>query len=54
MKSPFSRFFNNVDKEEVETKSNVEHNEEVVKIPLMSIIPNRFQPRTIFDDSKIE
>lgn len=54
MKSPFSRFFNNVDKEEVETKQNVEHNEEVVKIPLMSIIPNRFQPRTIFDDSKIE
>lgn len=54
MKSPFSRFFNNVDKEEVETKSNVEHNEEVVKLPLMSIIPNRFQPRTIFDDSKIE
>lgn len=54
MKSPFSRFFNNVDKEEVETKQNVEHNEEVVKLPLMSIIPNRFQPRTIFDDSKIE
>lgn len=54
MKSPFSRFFNNVDKEEVETKSNVDHNEEVVKLPLMSIIPNRFQPRTIFDDSKIE
>ncbi|MET0785467.1 MAG: nucleoid occlusion protein [Paenisporosarcina sp.] len=54
MKSPFSRFFNNVDKEEVETKQNVEYNEEVVKIPLTSIIPNRYQPRTIFDDSKIE
>jgi ParB family chromosome partitioning protein len=54
MKSPFSRFFNNVDKEEVETKHNVDVNEEVQKLPLMSIIPNRYQPRTIFDEAKIE
>jgi ParB family chromosome partitioning protein len=54
MKSPFTRFFSSVDKEEAATKQFVEQNEEVVKIPLASIIPNRFQPRTIFDDSKID
>lgn len=54
MKSPFTRFFGNGDKEEVETKPSLEQNEEVVKLPLASIIPNRFQPRTIFDDTKIE
>lgn len=54
MKSPFTRFFGNGDKEEVDTKPHVERNEEVVKLPLASIIPNRFQPRTIFDDTKIE
>ncbi|MFX3674331.1 MAG: nucleoid occlusion protein [Paenisporosarcina sp.] len=54
MKSPFTRFFSSVDKEEAATKQSVEHNEEVVKLPLASIVPNRFQPRTIFDESKIE
>ena len=29
-------------------------NEEIEKIPIDHIIPNRFQPRTIFDDEKIE
>ena len=29
-------------------------NEEIKKIPIDHIIPNRFQPRTIFDDEKIE
>ena len=24
------------------------------KFPLINIIPNRFQPRTVFDDEKIE
>jgi ParB family chromosome partitioning protein len=28
--------------------------EEVLKIPLNLIVPNRFQPRTVFDESKIE
>ncbi|MBD8033657.1 nucleoid occlusion protein [Solibacillus merdavium] len=28
--------------------------EEVVKIPIDKIIPNRYQPRTVFDDEKIE
>lgn len=54
MKSPFSRFFGSDDKEEEVTNQYVEQNEVVVKIPLTSIVPNRFQPRTIFDDSRIE
>lgn len=54
MKSPFSRFFGSDDKEEEVTNQFVEQNEVVVKIPLTSIVPNRFQPRTIFDDSRIE
>jgi len=29
-------------------------NEEIKKIPIDQIIPNRYQPRTIFDDEKIE
>lgn len=54
MKSPFSRFFGNSEKAELAVKAEADHSEEVVKIPIEQIVPNRFQPRTIFDDSKIE
>lgn len=54
MKSPFSRFFGSGEKEIAATKQTAEQYEEVLKIPLQSIIPNRFQPRTVFDESKIE
>lgn len=61
MKSPFSRFFGGVVKEEQaehdEVAIEVEERmatEEVLKIPIEKIIPNRFQPRTVFDDNKIE
>ncbi|RUL49461.1 MULTISPECIES: nucleoid occlusion protein [Lysinibacillus] len=63
MKSPFSRFFGGGDKTVSEVKSEVEEvvhvvknkpAEEVVKIPIDKIIPNRFQPRTVFDEDKIE
>ncbi|MCZ8538402.1 nucleoid occlusion protein [Paenisporosarcina quisquiliarum] len=54
MKSPFSRFFGSGEKEIAATKQTVEQYEEVMKIPLQSIVPNRFQPRTVFDESKIE
>ncbi|MDN4494150.1 nucleoid occlusion protein [Ureibacillus aquaedulcis] len=63
MKSPFSRFFGGGDKNASEVKSEVEQvaqvekknaAEEVVKIPIDKIIPNRFQPRTVFDEEKIE
>ena len=59
MKSTFSRFFGGGSKEpevksEVEVIENSLASEEVVKIPIDKIIPNRYQPRTVFDDEKIE
>lgn len=60
MKSPFSRFFGGGAKQELEVESEVEAvevrmaSEEVLKIPLEKIVPNRYQPRTVFDDEKIE
>jgi len=54
MKSPFSRFFGSGEKEVAATKQTAEQYEEVLKIPLHSVVPNRFQPRTVFDESKIE
>lgn len=66
MKNSFSRLFGLGEKEEqiavdklndsdepVEMAEKTE-NEEIRKIPIDHIIPNRFQPRTIFDDEKIE
>jgi len=60
MKSPFSRFFGGgsktepIVKNEVEQAEAVQTAEEVIKLPIDEIVPNRFQPRTIFDDEKIE
>jgi len=60
MKSPFSRFFGGgsktepIVKNEVEQAETVHAAEEVIKLPIDQIVPNRFQPRTIFDDEKIE
>ncbi|MBB5324123.1 ParB family chromosome partitioning protein [Anoxybacillus tepidamans] len=52
MKHPFSRFFSFGEKEQAEMIEKIE-GEEVRKIPVAQIVPNRFQPRTIFDDEKI-
>ena len=55
MKSTFSRFFSSGEKvEENSSKNEVENAESVMKIAIDKISPNRYQPRTIFDDSKIE
>ena len=65
MKGPFSRFFGGgkieptVSSEvtatvEEEQEQQVKTTEEVLKIPIDKIIPNRFQPRTVFDEEKIE
>ncbi len=63
MKHSFSRFFGIGEKEE-QASANItnehvelekmEEFEEVKRIPINSIVPNRFQPRTVFDDEKIE
>jgi ParB family chromosome partitioning protein len=51
MKHPFSRFFSFGEKEPEEIVSN---HEEIKKIPIAQIVPNRFQPRTIFIEDKID
>ncbi|EZP74811.1 parB-like partition protein [Parageobacillus genomosp. 1] len=53
MKHPFSRFFSFGEKEQEELIERQEK-DEVRKIPVAKIIPNRFQPRTIFDEEKIK
>lgn len=59
MKHPLSRIFGVTEKletnkdEEKETLLEVDR-EEIVKVPVEQIIPNRFQPRTIFDEEKID
>ncbi|MFO1442286.1 nucleoid occlusion protein [Bacillus sp. Bva_UNVM-123] len=63
MKHSFSRFFGLGEKGEQAESEKINENmeidkigdyEEIRKIPIDSIIPNRFQPRTVFDDEKIE
>lgn len=58
MKNSFTRFFGFADKGEqtveLEEELNIERNEEIKKIPIDQIVPNRFQPRTVFDEGKIE
>ncbi|GLB59222.1 nucleoid occlusion protein [Cytobacillus sp. NCCP-133] len=64
MKHSFSRFFGLGEKEEQVTAEktaeeqldmeDLSEKEEVKKIPIDKIVPNRFQPRTVFDEEKIE
>ncbi|KRG07988.1 chromosome partitioning protein ParB [Virgibacillus soli] len=57
MKHPFSRLFGMGDKElpvDKEMDEEIEGKEEVRHIPTLKIVPNRFQPRTIFNEEKIE
>ncbi|WP_203363988.1 nucleoid occlusion protein [Bacillus sp. REN10] len=55
MKHPFSRFFNLGEKTAEEQPGKpLAKGENIKKIPVSEIVPNRFQPRTIFDDQKIE
>ncbi|WML42470.1 nucleoid occlusion protein [Neobacillus sp. PS3-40] len=63
MKHSITRFFGLGEKgEQVENDQDLDKEEKIVqsqqeeirKIPIDSIVPNRFQPRTVFDDGKIE
>src|SRR5690606_3842227 len=49
MKTSFSRLFGLGEKNE----DNIESHEEVKQLPVSDIIPNRFQPRTIFVEERI-
>ncbi|RAK20568.1 ParB family chromosome partitioning protein [Anoxybacillus vitaminiphilus] len=53
MKHPFSRFFNFGEKETEQAVEKTE-GEEIRKIPVSLIVPNRYQPRTIFAEDKID
>lgn len=60
MKSPFSRFFGSGDKEldmELEIDPLVDkesHQEQIEQVKIDSIKPNKYQPRTVFSEEKIE
>ncbi|WP_449622086.1 nucleoid occlusion protein [Robertmurraya sp. Marseille-Q9965] len=62
MKQSFSRFFGlgeREDQTEIEVGEQTEfvaheNREEIRKIPIDDIVPNRFQPRTVFAEDKIE
>jgi len=53
MKSPFSRFFGGSEKVE-EIESDKVHHEQIEQIPIDSIKPNKYQPRSIFSEEKID
>ncbi|MCG8396037.1 nucleoid occlusion protein [Bacillus atrophaeus] len=55
MKHSFSRLFGLGEKEEEpEIADHDTNKEEILEIPVDAIVPNRFQPRTIFSDEKIQ
>lgn len=57
MKHPFSRFFGIGEKEEHQIELEIEEEpsnfEEIKKISISNIVPNRYQPRTVFNEDKI-
>ncbi|WP_409290880.1 nucleoid occlusion protein [Peribacillus sp. SCS-37] len=57
MKHPFSRFFGlgekAVEQQGLQEESEKTAKEEIQNIPIDDITPNRYQPRTVFDDDKI-
>lgn len=50
LKSSISRFFGLGEK----TSEEEINRDEVLQLPMDAIVPNQFQPRTVFDDDKIE
>jgi ParB family transcriptional regulator, chromosome partitioning protein len=56
MKHPFSRFFGFSEKEEQQAEMEIDApviNDEIRKIAISDIVPNRYQPRTVFNEDKI-
>ncbi|MCG7335108.1 nucleoid occlusion protein [Sporosarcina sp. ACRSM] len=54
MKSPFSRFFGGGEKEVDPLASEANHHEKIVQVKIEEIRPNKYQPRTVFSEEKIE
>lgn len=62
MKHPFGRFFGGgerndpVDIKELDSEESISSSisqDEVIQLPVVQIEPNRYQPRSVFDDEKI-
>ncbi|WP_280771263.1 nucleoid occlusion protein [Salipaludibacillus daqingensis] len=53
MKQSFSKLFGLNEKNEETEEIIVNEKEEVQQIPIIEIVPNRYQPRTVFVDEKI-
>lgn len=54
MKHPFSRFFGLGEKEEQQKEMEEPNkNDEIMKLSISDIVPNRYQPRTVFNDNKL-
>lgn len=53
MLHPFSRIFGLGDKSEVDVENEF-HPDEVIYVPISQIEPNRFQPRSVFQQEKID
>ena len=55
MKSPFSRFFGGGEKEiDPELVGEANHQEKIEQVNIELIKPNKYQPRTVFSEEKIE
>lgn len=56
MKSPFSRFFGGAEKEmdPLNSEENEQERERIEQVRIDLIRPNKYQPRTIFSEEKIE
>lgn len=53
MLQPFNKIFGLGDKPESETGEETYHPDEVIQLPVADIEPNRYQPRSIFNEEKI-
>ncbi|RDW16894.1 nucleoid occlusion protein [Oceanobacillus chungangensis] len=54
MVHPFNRIFGKGDKTPAEPEQVEYLPDEVIQLPVANIVPNRFQPRTIFNEDKIK
>ncbi|WP_047980120.1 nucleoid occlusion protein [Ornithinibacillus contaminans] len=53
MVSPFNRIFGIGEKEDGEIEEETYHPDEVIQLPVSLIQPNRYQPRSVFNEEKI-
>lgn len=54
MLQPFNRIFGLGEKSDPETEKETYQPDEVIQIPVDQIEPNRFQPRSVFNEEKIQ